>query len=57
VQASGPDRILLDLGVSSHQLDDCRAGFTFRPGAPLDMRCAGEGNPAADVLNTSTRPR
>ncbi|MGH7457890.1 MAG: 16S rRNA (cytosine(1402)-N(4))-methyltransferase RsmH [Longimicrobiaceae bacterium] len=44
--------VLLDLGVSSHQID-CRArGFTFRPGAPLDMRMeAGSGETAADLLN------
>jgi len=55
VQAFRPDRILLDLGVSSHQLDDSSRGFTFRPGAPLDMRMTpGEGITAADVLNTST---
>jgi 16S rRNA (cytosine1402-N4)-methyltransferase len=55
VQAFRPDRILLDLGVSSHQLDDTSRGFTFRPGAPLDMRMTpGEGITAADVLNTST---
>jgi 16S rRNA (cytosine1402-N4)-methyltransferase len=48
-----PDRILLDLGVSSHQLDADARGFTFRPGAPLDMRmAAGRGVTAADVLNT-----
>jgi len=47
-----PDRILLDLGVSSHQLDTLERGFTFRPGAPLDMRMGGEGVTAADVLNT-----
>ena len=50
-----PDRILLDLGVSSHQLDDESRGFSFRPGAPLDMRMTpGKGPRGADVLNTWT---
>jgi 16S rRNA (cytosine1402-N4)-methyltransferase len=44
---------LLDLGVSSHQIDDPARGFSFREGVPLDMRMSGAGGPtAADILNT-----
>ena len=47
--------VLLDLGISSHQIDVDARGFTFRPGAPLDMRMGqgSAGEPAAaDLLNT-----
>jgi len=50
------DAILLDLGVSSRQLDDDTRGFSFRVGAPLDMRMEGRGLSAADWLNTEAEP-
>ncbi len=51
---------LLDLGVSSHQIDTEERGFTFRRGAPLDMRMGGgrEGRPsAAELLNAADEDR
>ena len=48
------DGILMDIGVSSHQVDTAERGFSFHKDAPLDMRMSQEGVTAAELCNTLT---
>lgn len=48
------DAVVMDIGVSSMQLDQAERGFSFNTDGPLDMRMGGEGASAADLVNTAS---
>jgi len=50
---SRADGVVLDIGISSYQVDSPERGFSFREDGPLDMRMSKSGPSAADLVNTA----